>query len=55
MNLTSREIDCKFFNHFVVRDVLNIIKFSYNMDDIDLFSEIYYKIKGYISKNIFYF
>ena len=47
----------KFFNHFVVRDVLNIIKFSYNMDDIDLFSEIYYKIKGYISKkkNIFYF
>lgn len=40
----------KFFNHFVVRDVLNIINFSYNMDDIDLFSEIYYKIKGYISK-----
>ena len=45
----------KFFNHFVVRDVLNIIKFSYNMDDIDLFSEIYYKIKGYISKTYFIF
>lgn len=41
----------KFFNHFVVRDVLNIIKFSYNNNDIDLFSEIYYKINGYISKN----
>lgn len=40
----------KFFNHFVVRDVLNIIKFSYNMDDVDLFSNIYYKIHGYISK-----
>lgn len=40
----------KFFNHFVVRDVLNIIKFSYNMDDVDLFSNIYYKINGYISK-----
>ncbi|CDZ75141.1 DNA helicase II [Peptoniphilus sp. ING2-D1G] len=40
----------KFFSHFIVQDILNIISFSQDQKNIDTFSKIYYKIKGYISK-----
>lgn len=40
----------KFFSHWVVRDVLNILYFAQNQQDLNIFSEIYYKIKGYTSK-----
>ncbi|WBW49482.1 ATP-dependent helicase [Peptoniphilus equinus] len=40
----------RFFRHFVVTDILNIIHFSYNTTDSSLFSSFYYKIRGYISK-----
>lgn len=40
----------KFFSHFVVRDILEIISFSHNLNDIENFSKFYYKIKGYVSK-----
>ncbi|WP_138159632.1 ATP-dependent helicase [Peptoniphilus catoniae] len=40
----------KILNHFIVKDILDIIKFSNNTTDIDTFSRIYYKVKGYISK-----
>ena len=40
----------KFFNHFVVRDILSILEFSNDIGNVHLFENIYYKIKGYISK-----
>ena len=39
-----------FFNHWVVTDVLSIIKFMLNETDMTLFSKIYYKIETYLSK-----
>lgn len=39
-----------FFNHWVVNDVLSIIKFMLNEVDVILFSKIYYKIETYLSK-----
>lgn len=45
-----KDNNMKFFNHFVLKDILNIIKFSEDTSDINTFSTFYYKIKGYISK-----
>ena len=39
-----------FFRHWICTDILNIIKFSNNMRDIEAFSTFYYKIKSFISK-----
>ena len=40
----------KILNHFIVKDILSIIEFSNDTSRIDLFSNFYYKIHGYISK-----
>lgn len=40
----------KFFNHWVIKDIINFIDFSKNPENIDLFEQFYYKMKGYISK-----
>ncbi|EFI42127.1 ATP-dependent helicase [Peptoniphilus sp. oral taxon 386] len=40
----------KFFSHFVVKDILLILEFSNNLSDIEIYSKIYYKLNGYISK-----
>lgn len=39
-----------FFNHWVLKDILNIIRFAYKLSDIDTFEKIYYKIKSYARK-----
>jgi len=39
-----------FFNHWVLRDILTIIRFAYNLSDINAFETIYYKIKSYSKK-----
>ena len=39
-----------FFNHWVLRDILTIIRFAYNLSDINAFEKIYYKIKSYSKK-----
>lgn len=39
-----------FFNHWVITDILSIIKFMLNETDIQLFRNIYYKIDTYLSK-----
>lgn len=40
-----------FFNHWIVSDVLDIIKIMLNRGDIDAFSKIYYKINTYLNKS----
>ncbi|MGH4121723.1 MAG: ATP-dependent helicase [Clostridium sp.] len=39
-----------FFNHWILRDILSIIKFAFNLSDINTFEKIYYKIKSYCKK-----
>ena len=46
-----RDSKVRFFNSFAVKDILNILKFSEDMSDVNLYETFYYKIKGYISKN----
>lgn len=45
--------DFVFFSHKVVRDVIDIIDFIYNPNDIEAFGRIYYKLKTYITKQEF--
>lgn len=40
----------RFFSHYILRDVLDIIQLSHNPDDPELYKSVYFKIKGYISK-----
>ncbi len=39
-----------FFNHWVVNDIISFVKLSLDIYDIESFENIYYKMKGYISK-----
>lgn len=45
-----RDVKVKFFNHWMVQDIINFMKFSRDTSNISLYESIYYKKKGYISK-----
>ncbi len=45
-----RDVKVRFFNHWLVQDIINFIRFSKNPSNISLYEKIYYKKKGYISK-----
>lgn len=45
-----RDIKIRFFNHWLIDDIINFIKFSKDTSNIELYENIYYKKKGYISK-----
>lgn len=47
-----KEGETTFFNHKVVNDIKNFIKFYFESNNIKIFEEIYYKINCGISKNI---
>lgn len=40
----------RFFSHWLVYDILQIMTFANNTSDLSLYENFYYKIKGYISK-----
>lgn len=40
----------KFFSHFITSDILDILNFSRDLSQIDLYEKFYYKIFGYISR-----
>ncbi|MFI3313723.1 MAG: ATP-dependent helicase, partial [Eubacteriales bacterium] len=46
----ARQVECGFFTHFIVRDLLNILKFAFFPNDGDAFLGIYYKLGCGISK-----
>lgn len=50
INFTSYDKKDRFFNHWIIEDIFDIYNFSQNMNDATLFRKIYYKIKGYLSK-----
>ena len=45
-----RDIRIKFFNHWVVQDILNFFTLAKNTSNIESFEKIYFKMKGFISK-----
>ncbi len=49
-----KESDGLFFSVNTVNDILNILRFSYDTSDAELFCDFYYKIGVQIKKNIIY-
>ncbi|MDO4662972.1 MAG: ATP-dependent helicase [Tissierellia bacterium] len=47
-NMINSNLD--FFDSNILKDILDIIEFSENRDNIELFERIYYKINAYIKK-----
>lgn len=48
-----RDFSTRFFSHWVVSDLLNILKFAQEPTDLEAFSKFYYKLRGYyISKQM---
>ena len=45
-----RDVKVRFFNHWLVQDIINFIEFSQDTSKISIYEKIYYKKKGYISK-----
>ncbi|RWZ58018.1 ATP-dependent helicase [Halobacillus fulvus] len=45
-----KDIDAKFFKHWVVEDMLNFMRFSYNLSRVDVFERIHTKCNAYVSK-----
>lgn len=45
-----RQVECRFFSHWVVRDLCNIIRFAAQPNHGSLFLEIYYKLGAGISR-----
>lgn len=41
----------KFFTHFIIKDILDIMNFSKDLSNISLYEKFYYKLEGYISKS----
>lgn len=52
VNFKIKEGETLFFNHKLVKDIKNFIKFYFEPTNIKIFEEIYYKINCGISKNI---
>lgn len=46
-----RDKKIRFFNHWVIKDILNFMMFAEDTSQISLYENFYYKIRGYISKN----
>ena len=47
-----RNAELSFFTHRVVLDIQNIMRFAYDMNNTDLFEQIYYKVSTYLSKQM---
>ena len=45
-----RDTNLRFFNHWMIEDIINFMIFSQDTSNIGIYESIYYKKKGYISK-----
>lgn len=45
-----RDVKVKFFNHWLIHDIINFMKFAQDTSNMTIYENIYYKKKGYISK-----
>lgn len=50
-----KDIDAKFFKHWIVEDMLNFMRFSYNDRRVDILERIHTKFNAYISKKQIFF
>ncbi|WP_017184862.1 ATP-dependent helicase [Alkalibacillus haloalkaliphilus] len=46
-----KDSDHRFFKHWVVQDILNFMRLTYDQTRIDIFERIFSKFHGYLSKN----
>ena len=46
-----RDSGYKFFNHWVIKDILNLMRFSYSDKNVGILETIYTKFNSYISKH----
>ncbi len=47
-----RNAELSFFTHRIVVDIQNIMCFAYDMNNADLFEQIYYKVSTYLTKQM---
>ncbi|WP_102693160.1 ATP-dependent helicase [Rummeliibacillus pycnus] len=45
-----KDVELKFFHHWIVEDILNIMRLSYNDSRVDILEKVYTKINAYIKK-----
>ena len=45
-----RDIKARFFNHWLIQDIINFMVFSQDTSKMSIYESIYYKKKGFISK-----
>ena len=45
-----KDVELKFFRHWIVEDILNIMRLSYNDSRVDILEKVYTKIGAYIKK-----
>lgn len=45
-----KDIDTKFFRHWMVDDILNFMRLSYDTSRLDIFEKIYTKFNGYLNR-----
>ncbi|NLY19864.1 MAG: ATP-dependent helicase [Tissierellia bacterium] len=50
ISFSIRDNKLKFFNHWIINDITNILNIASKPSDIGSYENIYYKLKGYISK-----
>lgn len=50
MPFFMRDKKIRFFNHWVINDMINLMTFAQDTSNMAIYETIYYKIKGYISK-----
>ncbi|EZH65188.1 hypothetical protein DH09_16205 [Bacillaceae bacterium JMAK1] len=51
MDFYMKEIDTKFFRHWVTTDILNFMRFSYHTGRVDVLEQIYSKFNAYMKKD----
>lgn len=47
-----RDVKLRFFSHWILKDIRNFLDFSQDLTNIKLYEKIFYKMKGYISKDM---
>lgn len=47
----TRDKKLRFFNHWLIKDIVDFLILAKDTSNMDIYENIYYKIKGYISKN----
>ncbi|WP_342537708.1 ATP-dependent helicase [Sporosarcina sp. FSL K6-1540] len=47
-----KDADDKFFTHWIVEDILNFMRLSFNMERKDIFAKIIMKMNAFISRNM---